>query len=82
MAPQQQPTQLAHMISSSKYAEFLRICKNNDWKLPRKGAHLAAELENFILMEKGFGPPDNAPFSRAQVNTKFKYWKGREGQLS
>jgi hypothetical protein len=34
---------------------------------------LANELDKF--MEKGLGPPGKDPFSRAQVNAKFAYWK-------
>jgi hypothetical protein len=65
------------LISSLEYAEFARICENNKWKLcphlPRRGAQRGAELDKF--MEKGLGPPDETPFSRAQVNAKFKHWK-------
>ena len=66
------------LISSSEYVEFVRICEENDWRLrahlPRRGELKAAELDKF--MEKGLGPADNVAFSRAQVNAKFKYWKG------
>jgi hypothetical protein len=65
------------LVSSPTYQVFVDICVKAGWgtreHLPRAGSKDARESGFEAFIAAGLG--GNIPFSRAQVNAKFKHWK-------
>ena len=72
----------AWTLTSNEYKEFAALCDSKGWEsrkfLPRSGDQIGRELD--ALIAKGLNN-SGIPFSRAQVNLKFKQWKATKQAL-